>query len=275
VPESPAASPAEAEPRPHRSDSAVSDVGVAPSRLTLLVDHDNVPFSRITIRHIIESWIDDLSGILSPRQNIVAVVRAYGGWYDGVTASESRYRAAEFYQTDCPAAFLYAGRICRITFEFADRLLPCKTDSADHRVRITHTVASRSAAQMFGRRMDALACEEVDCELQAVRRWLTKRRACTRAACPQAFADQFHRKEQKQVDVHLAVDVITRAETMVDGEHLALASDDWDMLPALAATTGRLAPRVTVTAIRCSTTSTYLDHDLRQRGIRILAIDCR
>ena len=49
------------------------------------------------------------------------------------------------------------------------------------------------------------------------------------------FKDQFERHQQKQVDVHLATDILTWAYTWDRACHLAVVSDDIDLLPALGA----------------------------------------
>ena len=67
----------------------------APS-LLLLIDHDNVPFDRVSFRDLLFVWIDTISGQLEAGLNHVQV-RAYGGWFNGNIATDSRFRAAEFY----------------------------------------------------------------------------------------------------------------------------------------------------------------------------------
>jgi len=200
-------------------------------------------------------------------------VRAYGGWYVGNSAPRERYEAAEFYGAQIPAAFVHHGRLVRVRFEFADSLAldgrrPYHEGPA---ADITHTVATRSRFTRV-RLKDANAlppCASPNCELANTRKWIRKARACPANACPLAFSDCFEREEQKQVDVHMSVDLLTYAATPI---HVAVASDDADILPALAAASLSKHPLTTLTALRFQVQTTYLDGFLKHHAVVIRTI---
>jgi hypothetical protein len=88
---------------------------------------------------------------------------------------------------------------------------------------------------------------------------MRNQRACFKPECPRSFADHFARREQKQVDVHIAVDLMTLAECNDLCRHIAIASDDTDLLPAIAAAGARLAANRTLTALRFSAGTRCVD----------------
>lgn len=233
----------------------------------LLLDHDNIPYQRVSLRTILEEW---LLGVPSLPDGVVDVtVRAYGGWFCDTTTTEARFVAAKFYQENCPTLLRLQDRYFRMRFEFADQLLAPKHGAA---LQITHTVIMRTQRQQLRIKANAPACSEANCELRRLKSWLRKRRACTLSTCPHDHAAYFERKEQKQVDVHLSVDAITAAELLGPNEHLAIASDDADIIPAAAGAAQRLKDSQTLTLIRFDRTSTYLDSELRRRRARIVLL---
>ncbi len=166
-----------------------------------------------------------------------------------------------------------AGRYCRIQFEFADKLLvPPALTKAAMPLAITHTVAVRASAETVVARSGVPLCPESDCQLRSVRKWIKRKRACTRDACPLEFKDQFERHQQKQVDVHLATDILTWAYTWDRACHLAVASDDVDLLPALGAAALVRKGQPGVTLLRFLMSSTYLDGTLVDLGLRLVRV---
>jgi hypothetical protein len=236
----------------------------------LLIDHYNLPFSNVTPRSIIETWIARVVDTSSA--NIVQVkVRAYGGWFIGSTASDGRFRASEYYQNNCPSLFKIKNSYCRVSFEFADNLIPLAQSSITCPA-IENTLVIRKSTQQIKFRPDAPLCNEPDCELRTVRRWLRKRRACFRQSCPHVFSDHFIREEQKQVDVHLAVDLLQLAMNGSLQRHIALATDDNDFLPALAAAAVNHPTAASLSHIRFDTDNTYMDEFFKKVGVDCIAI---
>jgi hypothetical protein len=115
-------------------------------------------------------------------------------------------------------------------------------------------------------------CPEADCEVRKVRRWFRHNRGCTRSACPKSFADCFLRLEQKQVDIHLALDFIVLAQQLPDSACLALASDDTDLLPAVVAASSRGKPDPHLSLLRFNEKKTYMDDFILERGVNILTL---
>jgi uncharacterized LabA/DUF88 family protein len=234
----------------------------------LLIDHDNVHFDRFGLLDLLNVWITTNDGYHSP--GIIPVtVRAYGGWYREDLTSEARYRASEFYQETCPSVVFRCDRYFRLNFEFAENLI-VPSESSITPPRITHTVVLRPAAQDVSIQQTAPPCGETGCQISVMRRWIRRRRACTRPGCPHPFSAQFTRTEQKQVDVHLAVDFITVARQMRAGDQIAIISDDADLLPAIASAAVSTCLADQISLIRCTAITFYLDNYLTKLGVRIL-----
>lgn len=250
------------------TDFVPSADGVVDQRATLvlLIDHDNVPFASVRLISLIECWLDSLrQGGELPRRGVQSIqVRAYGGWYSGTATTPDRYSAAEFYQRTCPSVMSFEGSYVRLTFQFADELLDA--GGARSSIRLTHTVAERSNPTRATR--TAFQCPEDDCEVASITRWIRTARGCTRVDCPHRFSDVLRRLEQKQVDVHMAIDLLTLATSRY-AAGIALASDDADMLPALAAAGGR-RNGCAVAVIRFDAPTSYLDGTLRDLGCDII-----
>lgn len=258
-------------------DPAPARAAATPVRtpLILLVDHANIPFYRASVPDLIRAWLASLlataripdSGLLSMS------IRAYGGWYLGESVSDERFQAAEMYQRECPLLLEHAGLYCRIRFEFADSLLgagaaPARPSTA----RITHTVGVRTKPPRIWPLSDPSPCTEEDCELPGLRRWLRRRRGCTRLACERDFADCFRRLEQRQVDVHLATDLLTVIMRRPGPVHLAVASDDTDLLPAILSAGSSRESVSSVTTLRFDTGQTYLDAQLAAADVEVVRI---
>lgn len=237
----------------------------APS-MVLLIDHANVPLRSESMGSVIAGWLDAVQDRL-PEQGVSTILgRTYGGWWVETTASEARYKATEFYEANFPSVVRHRGRYYRLRFEFADYLLLVQP-----RLRITHTVVVRAAAQDVSLRPSAVDCGAAGCELSSVRKWVRKRRACTRAGCLERFSEKFERREQKQVDTHIAADALRCAFPGHGVKHLAIASDDADMVPILGAVAASLTLD-SVAWLRFDRKHSYLDSPLAELGVRIATI---
>ncbi len=228
---------------------------------TLLIDHDNIDYSRVTVRRLLEAWIDAEPELQKSGPPRILRIRAYGGWYSKSFSSEARSRAADVYTEGAPSLLKRGGNYYSISFEFADTLASSRS------VRITHTVVNRGSPSPAVKSIRGAVCPEANCELLATKRWLRKKRACGREACPRTFTDHFERIEQKQVDVHLALDLVTIL-TMSSG-CVAVVTDDADILPAALVATENGTAQSRLTLIRRDSHQTYADPHLRSNNVRI------
>ena len=236
----------------------------------LLIDHYNLPIPTITPKSILEAWIKRI--IDTYPMNIFQIkVRAYGGWFIGSTVSEGRFKANKFYQDNCPSLFKIDNSYCRVAFEFADTMIPLPQSPATI-PRIENTLVARQSTLQIKSHPDAPPCTEPDCELRTVRRWLRKRQACFRKACPHPFSDYFIREEQKQVDVHLAIDLIQLAMNSTLHRHVAIATDDNDFLPAIATVALNHPTAASISHIRFDNDNTYIDYFLKMAGVECISV---
>lgn len=240
--------------------------------LQLLIDHHNVPYDKITLRSLIETWIFEVYDELSTGSHASIRVRSYGGWYQGASTTNDRFSAAEMYQTICPSTFRHRNTFFSISFEFADEVInPVLPFSKQGAIPIRHTLVSRTSPQRYIKAAQRSACEIPECKLKEVYRWMKKKRACMKPACPISFSDAFKRLEQKQVDIHLAIDTLCLSNAQQGNVHLAVVSDDIDLLPAYAASVANQRS-ATFCVIRCQANKTYLDDFLTSNGVRILNV---
>ena len=107
-------------------------------RLVLLLDHDNFDEDP---RNIVMTV---LARIASAAPVVAATLRAYGGWFEGTQATESRYKALAYYQDTCPVVMQGPSALIRISFEFADELAISR--SLGNAIHINHTVGIRRSA---------------------------------------------------------------------------------------------------------------------------------
>ena len=254
-----------------------NDVPAAGFRLVLLVDHDNMPSGQFSLEAVIRRWLQTLQ----PSPNLPGVVeihvRAYGGWFEESASSAKRYEAHDFYQARCPAVLHVSNIYFRITFAFADDLLASRLSlTAPGSVRITHTVSNRTSKKDFLINKSAPTCPDPTCEISDVRRWLRLDAACLKKQCPARFANVFVRKEQKQVDIHLAMDLLALAmgklnrpnETLIIG----IVSDDIDFIPAVAAAMQVRLGRNNISVIRFTPKGAYLDQTLMASGVSLVSL---
>lgn len=243
--------------------------------LLLLLDHANIPFDRSGPTDLVRAWLDCLiSDSRIPHCGLLSIaIRAYGGWFLGDSVSDERFRAAEMYQRECPLLFEHRGVYCRVRFEFADALLAGgHGDAALSNARITHTVGTRTKPPRIWPVADPPPCTEPDCELPSLRRWLRRQRGCPRRGCERDFAACFRRREQKQVDVHLAIDILTAVLRRPGPIHLGVASDDMDLLPAILSAGALRGAASSLTVLRFDTTQTYMDDHLAQADVKIVRL---
>lgn len=233
----------------------------------LLIDHDNVPFERIQLRSILEAWLSEIAKVVRPEGVHDLLVRSYGGWWQGTDQSASRAEAARAYAEQCPALLSLDGGYWRVRFEFADSLI-YSNPGFD---RLSHTFALRPASPLTLAAGTA-GCDAESCEAPRLRKWTFRRRGCTKPGCTRKFGDLWLRGEQKQVDIHLAVDLLMLASRAESTTHLALASDDLDFMPVLAQA-GIIRPNhATLTHVRFTSRSAYLDETLTGLGLRLLVL---
>lgn len=239
--------------------------------MLLLLDYKNLPLQRVPLASILGDWIGalDTKG-QGPGGTAEILVRAYGGWYRQTEVSPERFAAAKFLPRWCSSLVQVGGRYCRVSLEFADQLLADRgvgataTDSP----RITHTVSEFRTPPIVSAASDAVECGVANCHAPDVLRMQRKRRACTQSACPLPFSDRFVRIGQKQVDIHLAVDLLASVSPDAGWSAVAVASDDLDIVPAIFAAAGRGVPPVA--ALRVDRPDSYADGRLRERGVHIV-----
>lgn len=232
--------------------------------LYLLIDHDNIPWAGVTVERLVRLALDALMDKM-PAGLVDVTIRAYGGWFDGNLPTLSRERASAFYQEECPSLIEHGSMRARIAFEFADELLAGTADST--RVRIRNTYQRRRSKQTAVPDKSAPICADPHCELKSIRRWLKKNSACSKSGCAYNFQDFYVRPEQKQVDIHLALDLMTICQGHMS-LGVAVATDDVDLIPAIAAAT--INKTSVVIHLRFETPQTYLDYDLVAQDLRIV-----
>jgi hypothetical protein len=236
--------------------------------LFFLIDHDNVSVHASHLNRCLSGWVSQISREHTVPPVTDVLVRAYGGWWREDQVSDARSSAQQLYSEYCPALIAAEGHYWRVRFEFADGLL-LPPGMSDHVPPFHHTVVSRPAQPMSIADAAGPACAEQGCEVQRCRRWLYRRRGCTRNACPQIFGDIWMRTEQKQVDTHLAVDLLQLCKSWPESVHVALVSDDTDFLPVLLASSIGSRKAASLTHVRLAGRESYLDDFLRKTGVRI------
>ena len=243
------------------------------SELLLLLDHDNLREAREDALSIIEPWLTVLERrqALPPKQGsaVSLDLRVYGGWFDGHRVTKSRYDAWQTYDNTWPVLVERPQYRVRIKIEFADYLLGRLARQIQH--KITHTVTTRHKPLRMRPTDQSRSCSEGSCERTKVRDWLKRGSGCTSSSCPNNFADCFERLEQKQVDIHLAMDLIS-AVSANGAQHVALASDDLDFTPALMSVGVNNSGTSSLVVVRTNRRPQYSDEALRSLGIEIVYV---
>jgi len=234
------------------------------SYATLLVDHSNILHSRTTISDVITAWLKEilLSGSEHPPLSDI-IVRAYGGWNDQGYDSDERFDALTYYQSKLESLITLDGLYFRIRFSIADRLL-----GASDIHRFEYTVGLRATPDYF--LINDAVCKEPDCQLPSIRRWIRKRRACTKKDCPNSFGEIFSRRQQKQVDTHLAVDLLHAMSSQHKSKHIGIVTADLDLVPALFSSLASKSANKFLYLLKPKPYSFYCDHDLLNSGARII-----
>lgn len=226
----------------------------------------------MTPRTLIDRWLESLEVADSAVVLATITIRVYGGWFQERSASEERFRASSYLASQCPAIVVKRSVRASVKLVFAERLLEwplAHASQADPSPLLFDTVGVRRRAERFSM-VPGANCTQEGCELRKVHRWSKRGRACHTAGCPRDFGDCFERKEQKQVDVHLALDLVA---SMASGQYdeVALVSNDRDLLPALyAASTFNVSSHLST--IRGNSVVTYLDGALERRRVSIISM---
>lgn len=232
--------------------------------LVLLVDFENVPAAWFSSHEFVRPWLTAIREDLPAAAIGDITVRLYGGWWANASVSIARQRAIELIEV-VPALLEHENRYWRIHREFADNLL--LTSPPKLAIRDTYV---RRPVELLSLKPDGTqSCDRTDCQLKSCRAWFFRRRACTNRDCAIRFGDAWHRAEQKQVDVHLATDLLLIANSSSLMRHAAVASDDIDFVPAIAAaaSTGRLS---SLCHLRFQRTASYMDAALQIAGVKLV-----
>jgi uncharacterized LabA/DUF88 family protein len=232
-------------------------------RLLALLDHKNVPWASISLA-------DALGKALTPLARGAQIdvdLRAYGGWFEGDSASSERFSASALYQADLPSLIRIDEAFVRIHFEFAEYLLQQLPGGIG--IPIHHTVVTRASAELaVPRKKNPVTCSDPGCEIRKVRRWISRKSACVKPGCSHLFSEFWERKEQKQVDCHIAADLLV-ASNQGHYDGFVLISDDIDFVPALAATAlARRKPNLA--CLRFSPPAPYMSATLNALGIKLV-----
>jgi uncharacterized LabA/DUF88 family protein len=196
--------------------------------IMILIDHENIDLARTNPKALATAA---LRAIPEVADGVYVTLRAYGGWFEGASPTDSRFHALRSYQDLCPTLIQTDRGLVRIAFEFADEL--AMTRFTAQTIDVRHTVTVRHTPDRIMACQRNRECSEVDCKIRAVHKWTRKKTACFSATCPPPFEAFFQRQQQKQVDVHLAVDLVWFASTIDQDTMIVIASDDMDILPAL------------------------------------------
>jgi hypothetical protein len=236
-----------------------------PSRVLALIDHRNVPWDSVSLAQLVEVLaVRFLS--LRPLGLADVEMRAYGGWFEGTTASTERYSASAKYQAELPSLIRTGTSFVRVTFSFADHLLTMAPDGVS--IPIQGTVVTRASAQTTVPIANAtFVCGNDGCEIKRVRRWISRKVACVKPGCNRLFTDYWIRTEQKQVDIHLACDLIA-ARGLQGLTAAVVVSDDLDFVPILAMAALLPGP-VRIGSLRFTGLPTYLDPLLATLDVEI------
>jgi len=206
----------------------------------MLIDDANVEWtSSADVRQFAAAW---LSHQPPESDRVYIFVRAYGGWWNELTSTQDRTDAAIRY-ADAAGIFREQGALVRLACSFADDLLHTADDhhhASEKAVPIRYTTVLRERAGRFSRRPTGL-CVTPNCQRDRTAKFLSAGRGCTSVDCGSSFATIFSRQEQKQVDAHLAMDILTTVST--SHRPVAVVSDDADVLPALLKLPRQECPR--------------------------------
>lgn len=237
--------------------------------IILLVDFDNLELNGISPSAIVEASVSQVIDIEEmPGRDLRVLLRLYGGWYRRYEQTDQRQRASQIYSPLQFSLRKVRDRIVRSRVEFADSMV---FDSSDG---ITHTVVSRSRQPRSKKKPQAPSCSRDDCALKDVRKWMRKGKACTVSGCCHEFGEQFVRDEQKQVDTHLASDLIWLAALGGRaGSSIILCSDDVDFIPPLATAASALREGVGLHCGISKSASEYIYEKAKLAGVNVFEVE--
>jgi Uncharacterized conserved protein len=254
------------------NDGSVNSQSTTPSpprsadSMVALMDYKNLQASGCNLSDALVCWLQQAVETNLSGPVVDVYVRTYGAWFDGTAPSEERTQALLYYQAHMPSLFAVGKRMFRAHLRFAEGLVSTsRVSSGADRFVFTHTSVVRPSEVTSAIKKNTEACTVPSCRLADVRRWISRRKACLEHGCPSPYSKFFERREQKQVDVHIAVDLL---ESVNSTYKLALVSADNDFLPALMAFASR-GDGSRLTWIRPHGEITYMDAFLRSSGITI------
>lgn len=199
----------------------------------LLIDHDNLADPPTFLPRNVIPWLQSLLGskFIENGGNLEVIVRVYGGWFNGTATTDKRREAFLYYSQHWPTILLFGSSYIRFRVEFADTLVLTSADRP--KPKITHTLRQQKKLPRFSRTDIGKACQQTDCEITKVAKWTKRQTGCFSATCPNDFAACFSRLEQKQVDVHLASDLMLLAALSTGLMAIGICSEDTDLTPAV------------------------------------------
>lgn len=239
----------------------------ATSSLLVLVDHKNLSSSPVRPSDILSRWLVDNPESAAHGPVIDIHIRTYGGWFQETLPTEERASAIGYYQAHLPTLFQVRNRYYRTHLNFADALLISDLFHGDSpSISLTHTTVLRPAELASTVRADTPPCVLTTCRIAEARRWIRRRRACLDPQCPYSYSEYFERREQKQIDVHIGVDLLLATRL---NHPVALITADNDLVPAIVA---YLLARQsqTLTWFRPKPSAKYLDTTLASLGLKII-----
>ena len=204
--------------------------------LHVLVDFDNL-YRNVALRFPIPnrrndrdretlSWsIERLSAILDTETVAHAEwhdaqlisCRLYGGWYENGRATDHAEILNRALQNQ-PKRL----KRKRLRFELADRLLDAPSTP------LPSSVQRRERFPAIKMALPAAACgAPATCAMSRIQAALENQR-CTESGCSVSFADVSSVREQKGVDVHMALDLMALGR---ERESTTLITDDFDLVP--------------------------------------------
>lgn len=234
----------------------------------ILVDYANVPQDEIKPHQIFSTWARFIA--TAGHGSARALVRLYGGWFIEGTTSPERFRAHSEVTDHWPVVFTEGGVHHRLIPEFADQLI--FTHGTRPAARVTHTVSDRRRAPRLRRTEVARQCQQADCTVKQVASWAASNRGCTTPACPHPFVATFGSNEQKQVDVHLATDLMALALHRAPVRTVTIVTNDIDVTPALLLSVAAAKisnAELSFALLRSHRTVSYADASLAELGVAI------
>ncbi len=241
----------------------MTEHSVAIKKLVGLVDHKNLLDNGHTLKQLVHTVTASIQSLQAP---VYFTLRAYGGWYSGNSITDERYEAITYYQDYCPTVLKTEAGLVRLSLQFADELAVSQERKA--KVPITHTVNVRGSSEIKITKSLTDKCHASGCELTEVRKWVRKKTACGASHCGHQFSDFFQRQEQKQVDVHLALDLVWLAARESSDTAIVVVSDDIDILPAIIQASLQNPKRLLLHVRSATRRPTYQDALLSDLGIQ-------